>query len=383
MLALVAVLASAYVAWAEHRSRFISPDPMAQAWRLLEQDQSAPAQALARSVLAREPLRADAFRLLARGAEKGGERDASLLYEQAVLVQPRDLFSRQWLAAQALARGDVVAGVGHYDRMLLVRPELAGEIYPILTQLVEQGAAGALLPLLAADPPWRAGFLSHVAGAVVDVDALHALFQPLARSAEPLHDRERNAYLERLLREQRYTEAYQAWAAFLPEDRQSVLGNVFDGGFEHSPENGGFGWRVGRVAGARIEQVGGSGVGGERALHVAFSNQRVPFSHVSQMLALVPAAYQLQGRVRADDLRNERGLRWRVVCADGGRQPLAETSPVSGTAPWQPFSVTFAVPESDCRAQWLQLTLAARIPAEQRISGQVWYDDLRIVRQSP
>ena len=384
VLALFAIITSAYLAWGEHRRNFVALDPMAEAWRALEQDQSAAAQALARSVLAREPLRADAYRLLAESAEKSGQLDqASQLYAQALLLQPRDLLSRQWLAAEALARGDVITAVGHYDRMLLVRPELAAKIYPLLTQLVEHGAAGAVLPWLVTDPPWRAGFLAHAAESVTDVDVLHALFQPLARSTGSLHDRERNAYLERLLREQRYIEAYQAWVAFLPVAGRAALGNVFDGGFEQPPENGGFGWRIGRVAGARIEQVDGSAADGKQALHVLFSNQRVPFNHVSQMLALAPGEYQLQGNVRVDNLRNERGLQWRVVCADDDRRVLAETERVSGTEQWRPFSAVFSVPERACRAQWLQLTLAARIPAEQYISGQAWYDDLRIIRQRP
>jgi hypothetical protein len=109
----------------------------------------------------------------------------------------------------------------------------------------------------------------------------------------------------------------------------------------------------------------------------------VPFSHVSQLLALAPGEYRLQGRVRVDSLRNERGLQWQVVCAHGDRQVLAATERVRGTELWQPFSVVVSVPEHECRAQWLQLILAARIPAEQHISGQVWYDDLRIVRQRP
>ena len=384
LLALLAVIVSAYVAWAEHRSHFVVPDPMAEAWRRLEQDQSAPAQAVARSVLAREPLRADAYRLLAQSADRAGQLDqASRLYAQALLLQPRDLFSRQWLAAQALARGDVITAVGHYDRMLLVRPALADKIYPLLTRLVERGAAGALLPVLATDPSWRTGFLSQAAESVANVDVLHGLFHPLDRSAVPLDDREQNVYLERLLREQRYPEAYQAWVTFLSAAGRAALGNVFDGGFEQLPENGGFGWRMGRVAGARIEQVDGSAVGGKQALHVLFSNQRVPFSHVSQLLALAPGEYRLQGRVRVDSLRNERGLQWQVVCAHGDRQVLAVTERVRGTEIWQPFSVVVSVPERECRAQWLQLILAARIPAEQHISGQVWYDDLRIVRKRP
>jgi hypothetical protein len=46
--------------------------------------------------------------------------------------------------------------------------------------------------------------------------------------------------------------------------------------------------------------------------------------------------------------------------------------------PWTDFTVKFQVPATDCVAQWLQLELPARIDAEQRIEGQVWYQDLGI-----
>jgi len=38
------------------------------------------------------------------------------------------------------------------------------------------------------------------------------------------------------------------------------------------------------------------------------------------------------------------------------------------------------VPGDKCGGQWLQLRLPARIPAEQRIGGVVWFDDLKIFR---
>jgi hypothetical protein len=46
--------------------------------------------------------------------------------------------------------------------------------------------------------------------------------------------------------------------------------------------------------------------------------------------------------------------------------------------PWTDFTVKFKVPAADCEAQWLQLELPARIGAERRIEGQVWYRDLQI-----
>jgi len=42
--------------------------------------------------------------------------------------------------------------------------------------------------------------------------------------------------------------------------------------------------------------------------------------------------------------------------------------------------VQFEVPTDKCGGQWLELQLPARIPAEQRIGGLVWFDDLKISR---
>jgi hypothetical protein len=50
--------------------------------------------------------------------------------------------------------------------------------------------------------------------------------------------------------------------------------------------------------------------------------------------------------------------------------------------PWTDFTVKFQVPAMDCGGQWLRLELPARIEPEQRIEGQVWYQDLRITPSS-
>jgi hypothetical protein len=83
--------------------------------------------------------------------------------------------------------------------------------------------------------------------------------------------------------------------------------------------------------------------------------------------------------VRLDSLRSERGLVWSITCADS-RNELVSTEPFSGNSPWRPFQATFAVPSDKCGGQWLELRLPARIRAEERIGGLVWFDDLKISR---
>jgi hypothetical protein len=51
---------------------------------------------------------------------------------------------------------------------------------------------------------------------------------------------------------------------------------------------------------------------------------------------------------------------------------------MSGRRPWKEFEVPFDVPEEDCGGQWLVLAIPARIPAEQRVGGVAWFDDISI-----
>ena len=57
---------------------------------------------------------------------------------------------------------------------------------------------------------------------------------------------------------------------------------------------------------------------------------------------------------------------------------LAETSPVTGTAPWTDLKVKFSVPSSDCKAQWLKLIIPARTASETEIEGEVWFQGFRV-----
>ena len=102
------------------------------------------------------------------------------------------------------------------------------------------------------------------------------------------------------------------------------------------------------------------------------------FANVKQLMLLPAGDYSFSGRVKTAELRTVRGLWWRIFCANGPANTLANTELVFGTMPWTDFTVKFQVPATDCGAQWLQLELPARIEPELRIEGQVWYQDLRI-----
>jgi hypothetical protein len=47
---------------------------------------------------------------------------------------------------------------------------------------------------------------------------------------------------------------------------------------------------------------------------------------------------------------------------------------------WKPVEFSFTVPGSNCPAQYLHLDLDARMASEQFVSGEVWFDNVRILR---
>jgi hypothetical protein len=105
----------------------------------------------------------------------------------------------------------------------------------------------------------------------------------------------------------------------------------------------------------------------------------VEFSGAEQTLMLAPGAYRLQAGYRGE-LTGPRGLVWRIACTEGGA-PLGQSPMILGAASsWKEVEVAFTVPDKGCRVQHLRLSLDARMPSEQLVSGSVWIDEVRIAR---
>ena len=394
-----ALLGMAWLAWrvlslglADH---YAETDPQrALAWRddhplalfrAAEQAAADPARAeeaadLARRALRSDPLDGRPYRVLANLALDKGDRETALdLFTVAANRAPRDPAAHVFLIEHHLRGNRPLQALQHLDTLLRVHPREMRRFEPLLVALASTPAAHeALAEVLAKQPPWRGGMLQMASTKATDLDGVAPLFDALRRSEGGLSDNELAPWLDRLVREGRVGQAYLLWVSNLPPERLASVGNIFNGSFEEPPEPLGFGWRFGRVAGARIERLGGPGVVGERALRVAFEYRRVPFNHVRQMLAVPPGRYRLALQARADGLRTGPGLVWEVSCVSGGK-PLARTPPLRGQTPWHQLDVEFDIPEG-CNGQWLVLRLPARIEAEQQIGGRAWFDDLKLTR---
>lgn len=336
----------------------------------------------ARAALRDSPLAAGAWRVLGEVAlQRGDGAAAEARFRIAARLDPRDVATQSWLAAAALRGGRIGPALWHLDAVLRVRPALAKALDPQLLALaLAPGAGPAWSAVFAAQPPWGPGFFAWACSQPASADAaVDVLDASLRATPAGLDAGEWNAYLDRLLGQRRWMDAYLAWVQSLPPAQRARLDNVFNGDFRDPPSGRGFDWRIGYVPGAEVQVVPRAGMPGS-ALELRFLDQRSPFAgQVSELLALAPGHYRLSGLARLDDLRNERGLQWTLDCAGDGTR-IAATTRLRGSQPWRPFATDVRVPETGCGAQWLRLGLAWRIPAEQWAGGRAWFTDLRVVR---
>lgn len=328
------------------------------------------------------PLEVGAVRSLAFVADRqSDETRARALMEIAVAKAPRDPRAQAWMFRDELRGGNYPGALSHLDAVLRVRPRLFDDLLPVLTSFAEDPAAfEALAVYLQSKPPWRRLFLLRLPSEVENPGRLTPLYASLKAGPTPPEPQEFSAYLRSLLGAGQVDLAYLLWLQSLPEERRAGLTALYNGRFEYPVSGLPFDWILGDVKGAESGVVPLEG-GDANALRVRFYNTRVPFRHVSHLLALPPGDYRLVGQVRTDGLRTPRGLQWRVSC---GGQELGASTLFAEPVPWTRFQFDVRVPaDPACKSQMLQLQIAARVASEQQIEGEVWFMNLEVVNAEP
>ena len=348
------------------------------------------AQGLAKRAMAASPLNGAGYRVLALvAAAQGQAARAAALMQTALKRTPGDLTARRWLADRAQAAGEWHVALPLQDRLLRQSPEEGSVWFEEWTaHLGEPAVRQAMVPVLAAAPPWSEAFLAHYAqhGAMPkDVDALFAAV--LLNSTRNFSKADASVWLERLVADGRWTEAQLRWQqlsrvvvsgepgkATAPgtDDRTNA---VVNGGFETSPGLPPFDWTLRGSAGVQVALTAAPGRPGQ-TLRLQFLGTRSAFSGLQQVVLVAPGRHELHWAYRLDALNTPRGLRWVANCVPTGTE-LGASSLLAGQTPWRDGTLAFEVP-AGCPAVALRLELAARIPAETQAYGTAWFDDVRL-----
>ncbi|RZL08933.1 MAG: hypothetical protein EOP40_11500 [Rubrivivax sp.] len=352
----------------------------ALAERQLKQGDSGGAATTARHLLAVEPLHGVAFRVLADAADREGRRaEAFKLYEIAARRAPRDLATRAWLTQRYLEQGQYPQALAQIDRILRMEPRRARSINLALVQLAQDSAfAAALADALRADPPWRGGTLAALRHPKTgSPEAAGAVLQTL-QDKGGLSDTEYKDWLDSLIAQGRWGEAYARWAGGVAKPG-GRLPLVYNGDFSAAPSEQGFDWRVRRVPGVLVAFEPKASADGSEAF-IRFLDRRVPNAGLEQALLLAPGRYQLTMRMRAEALRSQLGLEWVVACAGPGGV-AGRSATVDGSFGWKNEEVDVVIPPEGCPGQWLRLVNPVPAGAGQRVVGELWIDDVKISAQ--
>jgi hypothetical protein len=336
----------------------------------------------ARRALLSDPLDSRALSLLGLVAERQGDlARAETLMSLSAARSWRNPESHFWLFAQAIRRGKFEEALAQADGLLRTNRRYSTPIFPVLTLIgTDPAGLAALKGALAANPPWRGSFLGEAVAQGANDRLMTELYQSLIHSSQPPTADEMKPYLNRLTQMARFEEAYQDWrATSLPAE--TPVRYLYNGNFEAPLDGLPFNWVFDFISGAEIRITQAPDRGNKHAMRVEFSGARAKLGRVGQLLMLTPGSYDLELAVKVSGLRSERGLVWQISCAESGLM-LAETNPVTGTAPWTDLKVKFSVPSSDCRAQWLRLIIPARTASEAEIEGEVWFQNFRITPEA-
>jgi tetratricopeptide (TPR) repeat protein len=341
----------------------------------------AKARQLALQAAWENPADGRAFLILALLWEQEGKLELAKKAISAVdFLTPRKAENQLQIAHFWARQGDMMRALPHWSVAMQMNPDLTQNLFPELLRIAEiPRYRPAFSKVLASPPDWVDNFFLYALNNAIDPNTVKSIYLSLENSAKRPGQAIRKAYLDRLMRDRMWTEAYFVWMNSLDSNQVSALGNIDDGGFEQEPTEGGYGWQLANDNSFAVETKPTYGASGEKALSIEFTGSRPATSTpVSQFLMLDPGQYKMTGKVRIDILKAIKGLRWIVSCASSTGEILAESEYFNGKAPWRQFSATLKVPEVGCEAQKIELVMDSADTARSDMSGSIWFDDLAI-----
>jgi hypothetical protein len=326
-----------------------------------------------------DPLDRGAIYNLAQLKSASGDAEAA---ERLVLsASSRSLRDVRMQAATLeilLRKGEFARALTIMDALARSRPQLQEKLFDQLAALAStREVEPHVMNLLASAPPWRTAFFERIVSSGADPQFVYRLLAALRGTAAPASDTEIRLLLGRLSRDKRFETAYFVWLDLLDDLDLKRVSQVFDGGFDAIPRNLYFDWTISRSRTVDVRIVPRATGSADKVLRVDYVANREAVSPALQYLRLAPGNYVFSGEQRADGLKTENGILWRIVCIDGPGGTYASAPLLSGDMQWSRFDVRFSVP-ADCPTQQLYLYASSSAVLDQQVSGSAQFDNLTI-----
>lgn len=231
------------------------------------------------------------------------------------------------------------------------------------------------------NPELQLAFLRMITAAN-DMNAASQVWQYIVAAGKTFPPRLSFFYFDYLLKERDvagFDHDWHALASLAPE-MQAYLPNgnlIVNASFEQPLLNSGFDWRhepADHIAVGIDDNVAHSGI---HSLSLTYDGSPAYEAGWTQFVPVQPdSVYEFGFWIKCENVTTSSGPRIVLVDAFSGASLLL-TDDVLDTHPWQEIKGTFHVPaETDL----LEVKIT-RAPANTRIRGRVWFDDLRLIKK--
>lgn len=317
---------------------------------------------------------------------QGADAQADDLVRLAGALRPVDSSVQRDVAAYWFDRRQFALALDHWSAALSADSNLRAQrrftqpIFDRFREILEHADGVAAFRDVTNTPPvWWHGFFADTAKRASDIEVLGLIYGMRRQSIDsPLTTAEREIYINRLLKDKRYADAYLAWVNSLTAEQRKHLGPLHNGSFELPLSNQAFGWHLNAndLVDVTLTSFDHSD---SNALRLVFRVSRDPYNHLYQTLFLAAGPYEVNGAFRSIEFFTDGGVRWVVRCISPETRILAESERIFGAEDWTRFSFQFEVPQS-CNLQEIRLISSGGPAVDQPIDGEIWFDDLTIQR---
>ena len=337
-----------------------------------------------REAAERNPLEQQYWLNMAKVFLRVGEKEASeKTLEKAVFVYPTS-YQGRWITGNLLLQqGAIDKALPHFSYLLSHYPNQSGLVYDVL-----QRAIGDTEFILGRIVPKDSSSLKQYLAYLYETGDKESVRKAWGRKASFGYQEDRKEtlrYIEFLISQGEFTEAFEVWKARLQEEK--ILppsdGNLItNGGFEKEKIlGGGFDWKIEEVKGAHNSLDRSIAFEGKSSLKIVFNGkENIDFFHVYQFVPLKPGAeYLLKARAKTKDVTTKSGVKIEVF----GTGPAfgATSESLVGDKGWTELMVSFRTP---ARSQGgvVRIRREKTDKFDRLISGTVWIDDVRLIEKN-
>lgn len=314
---------------------------------------------LGRLALAQDPTAIEAVAALGLNSDLQGKTSKTRqLFGYAERLSRRDAATQLWAIEDAVARGDIVAALRHYDIALRVRPGLGEVLYPVLTAAsVEPTIRQHLTRTLAANAPWSDSFVDFASGNGKNPEAVASLFRDLRRAHVNVPQSSWATVIAALLASPNPAEAWTYYASIRPGAQRSR---------SRDPR-----FAANLQAPSALDWMAVNDDGVTSTIEPGAFDFAVPASVggilLRQVQLLPPGTYRLQGQSEEIEQAADALPYWTLACRDG--RDLGHIDVPNSVSGGGRFTGVFRVP-ADCPVQTLTL-LARPSQAVAGLSGRI------------